>query len=826
MGRRLSRSGENRAKLLTRRQGEILALLAQGYSGPEIAEKLALAISSVRSHLLQIYGKLGVNTKRQALTRAAELGLLGTLAPTAGADSFPSRPAQVRPPNNLPLQLTPFFGREHEISRLKERLARHRLITLTGSGGVGKTRLSLQIAESVWSDFSDGTWFVELAPVSDPELVDQTVAKRIGLRVGAGQPVLNSLSDYLSSRQTLLVLDNCEHVLEAAAQLADALLQACPHVKLLISSREPIGVAGEVVFAVPSLDFPKAGQVFSPERLDDYASVGLFVDRVRLVLPDYQLDGRNAKYVAHICQCLEGIPLALELAAARMNVLSAQQLAGRLDDVLRLLTGGRRTAVPRQKTLRATIDWSYNLLTEAERLLLQRLSVFAAGCTLEAAEAVCAGEDLEVGSVLEGLAALVAKSMVIADRQQDKETRYRLLETVRQFAQEKLGAGGEADGARQRHMAYYLALAESETHGQYSEWWRQMAIEFDNLWAATAWAESAVGETEAALRLSLRANQAWGQGGHWRESVLVCERALALPDAGNYPLLQAQVIHILGRWAENRGDYPTAYMLMTQSLRLVRALGAREQSADMLSWLGRLARDQADAATARLRLEESLALYRQMGDQRGIGRVFSSLGEVAVMQEDTAEAERLLEAALVINRAVGDAESIGRALNTLGQVAQLQGDYERAARLHEEGLAQHLRVRPRGHRVAAVHQGLAEVALAQHKSAAAAKYLREALTMLIETNARPDMGWCLAGLAGVAVLNDEPDRAGRLWGAAEALRTSIGGRHAPASRANREWLMAKARERLGEAAFVAAWVEGARLTLEQAVAFAQESNDG
>ena len=383
---------------LTRRERDILALLAQGHTAPEIAEKLSLAVSSVKWYLQQLYGKLGVNRRQQAVTRARELGLIAAPAATAASAAstaeIPSVLAQPPRKHNLPVPVTRFFGRENEIEQLTKRLREHRLVTLTGSGGVGKTRLSLRVAEEVRVDFADGVWLVELAALTDPALVPQHIAAALGIRENPGRSVLESLLSFLRERQLLLVLDNCEHLLEACAQLTEALLRACPGLKVLASSREPLSIAGEAVYGVRSLPFPNPDRLPPIESLMEYTAVSLFVDRARLVLPDYQATEHNAAALARICQRLDGIPLAIELAAARINVLNAANLAERLDDAFRVLTGGSRTALPRQQTLRAMIDWSYDLLSEAERRILQRLSVFAGGCNLEAAEAVCADTPL------------------------------------------------------------------------------------------------------------------------------------------------------------------------------------------------------------------------------------------------------------------------------------------------------------------------------------------------------------------------------------------------------------------------------------------------
>jgi predicted ATPase/DNA-binding CsgD family transcriptional regulator len=809
MGRRPGHSDEKPDKFLTRRQGEILALLAHGYSGPEIAEQLVLAISSVRSHVVQIYGKLGANTKRQALTRAAELGLLGTPAPAAGAlngshpptltglpntglysadaNSFPSAPAQVRPPNNLPLQVAPFFGREHELARLTERLTRQRLVTLTGSGGVGKTRLSLQIAEAVLPDFSDGAWFVQLAPISNPELVAQTVAKSIGLRLEAGQPILALLNSYLRTRRALLVLDNCEHVLEAAAQLADAVLQACPHITLLVTSREPLGVAGESVFAVPSLDYPKAGQVVSAERLGDYASVALFVDRVRLVLPGYQLDARNAPHVAHICQRLEGLPLALELAAARMNLLTAQQLASRLDDVLRLLTGGRRTALPRQKTLRATINWSYDLLNVGDRLLLQRLSVFAGGCTLEAAEAVCASEGLEAGSVLEGLAALVAKSMVIADRQQDQETRYRLLEMMRQFAHEKLLEAGTGERLSRRHAEYFVKFAETNApqlrYRERPAWLRRFNAERENLRLALEWSFSSAAGGELGPRLTVALHPFWLVRDS-REAGIWFAKAMTSCQDKTAPALTAGVLAY--------SDYylPSANLAATQqSVALSRGLGpeGRELLLEGLGTLVTLVLDRGrDWDHYQALLDERDALIQSLGPDSQLDPRFYRANNILLRAQaefERGQSERATALALESMRwfeACAHGVSLIWPYRLLGHIANKAGAHAKAIEYFSVGLR--LAIEDDETRHGQMLIFLCDTAMLQADWARALEYCQAFIKLAYE---KQTPFWVLERLEMGAIILIQAGRypaAARLSGAAEALSDQLGRKTSPEGR--------------------------------------------
>src|SRR5579859_1013707 len=568
---------------LTRRERDVLYLLAQGLSGPEIAEKLTLAVSSVKWHSKHLYAKLEVNSKKQAIARAHELGLLGAPpgAPVSGSpQTAPSPATEPESRHNLPLQVTRFFGREGEVAQLIELLGENRLVTLTGSGGVGKTRLSLRTAEEVLADFSDGVWIVELAPLADPAQVAPQIATTLGVRDEPDRPVLDTLTHQLRQRQLLLVLDNCEHLLAVCARVADALLRACPRLRLLATSREPLGVPGEALFPVPSLPYTDSGIAVTVEKVREYAAVRLFLDRARLVTPDYQLGSHNVAAVAQICQRLDGIPLALEMAAARINILSSDQLARRLQDVFQVLTGGSRTALPRQQTLRATIDWSYNLLSEPERVLLQCLAVFAGGCTLDAAEAVCSGGQPAAGptvlpeELIEVLASLVAKSMVVADRQAGEAARYHLLETIRQYALAKLAARGEAEAVRRRHAEYYLELANTARHRPevtFQSWLNLVEPEHDNLRAAFAWSRSTASQIQVSVRLASALLSFWDGRGYYAylgEARASIESILAQPDIASYPATKAQALLLVGQTLFMQGDVRAAGAPLAESLPL------------------------------------------------------------------------------------------------------------------------------------------------------------------------------------------------------------------------------------------------------------------
>jgi predicted ATPase/class 3 adenylate cyclase len=492
-------------------------------------------------------------------------------------DDFPPLKSLDALPNNLPLQLTSFVGREREQAEVRRLLTTARLVTLTGTGGCGKTRLALQVGAELADAFADGVWFVDLAPLADPALVPQTVAAVLGVHEVAGRPLLQTVADHLRGRELLLILDNCEHLLDACAQLADALLRACPRLRILATSRELLGVAGESAWRVPSLTLPDARQPPAAASLTQYEAVRLFIERAVAALPTFAVTNQNAPAVAQLCWRLDGIPLAIELAAARVRMLTVEQIAARLDDRFRLLTGGSRTALRRQQTLQAAIDWSYQLLSEEERLLLQRLAVFAGGWTLEAAEAVGVGASIEGADVLDLLGALVDKSLVVAEGQGAHE-RYRLLETIRQYAGEKLLEAGEVGPIRDQHRDWYVGLAaraEPELTGPgEEEWLGRLEVEHDNLRAALAW--SLEGDPGVGLRLAASLGGFWARHGHlvegrrWLEAFLT--RAPA-PDDPEEQRVRARALRRAGILASDQQDRAAARTFLAESLILFRALG-------------------------------------------------------------------------------------------------------------------------------------------------------------------------------------------------------------------------------------------------------------
>ncbi len=759
---------------LTRREREILLLLAQGHSGPEIAEKLTLALNSVKSHMQHLYVKLGAHRKHQALARAAELGLL-----------TPTAPAAAGPGHNLPLQVTRFFGREAELSQVSDWLDENRLVTLTGPGGVGKTRLSVRAAEEVLADFAAGVWFVDLAPLSDPHLVPQQVLASLGLREVPGRPSLETLAAHLRDRPALLVLDNSEQLLEACALLADNLLRACPHLRILATSREPLGLKAEAVFPVPSLSFPAVGEAIAPETLTEYDAVRLFVDRARRVQPYYEVSPHNAASVARICQRLDGIPFALELAAAQLRLLTSEQLAGRLDDSLRLLIGGERPALPRQKTLRATIEWSYDLLSLDERRLLQRLSVFAGGWTLEAAEAVCAdaaGAGLTAGQVYAVLASLVDKSMVEAGRRPGQESRYRLLETVRQYAGEKLRGAGESARLSQRHYDYFLRIAETNVRPTATAerliWARKLLDERDNFRRALEWSFGDQTEVETGPRLLnvLKDVHPWPSLQEWWEwsqrGVAWCQSHAGISDSLYASLLGWAAIPL----AQN--DLPAAVAWMSQAVDICRRLGP--QNSDLL-WPNLLGlahlhlSKRGDAAPALAPLAEAEALLVARGPaglppgryEQGMTWLETSKAELAIGQRRYEDAKLHAREAIRRFEVSSDHWSSVAPLICLGDACQNLGEYQQARETFLAALA--LIEESGDRRKAYVLRWLGMVDMMQGHLERALDYCRASLREADQIGDPNITATCFGVCAGIAAKAGQPERAARLSGAAKAL---------------------------------------------------------
>jgi predicted ATPase/class 3 adenylate cyclase len=784
------------------------------------------------------------------------------VAPGLPAD-FPPLKSLDNLPNNLPVQLTSFVGREREMEEVKRLLAPEsaqvpppagsaphpregtRLLTLTGPGGTGKTRLALQVAAQLLDSYPDGVWLVELAPVADALLVPQAVALALGVREVTGSSQTDRLVDHLRPKTTLLLLDNCEHVVEECARLVGALLGTCQHLSVLASSREPLGIGGELPYRVPSLSLPDPGGLPDLDTLPQYEAVGLFIERAHIVEPSFELTEQNAAAVTEICRRLDGIPLALELAAARVRVLSVEQIAARLDDRFRLLTGGSRTAVPRQQTLQAAMDWSYDLLSDQERALLRRLSVFMSGWSLEGAEAVCAGESIETLDVLDVLSHLVDKSLVVVEQPELRvaqepagggEVRYRLLETVRQYARDKLMEAGETERVRDRHFDYFLRLAEElepQTFGPDAKvGLDRLEAEHDNLRAALEWSLTG-GEgrdAEKALPLAGALGNFWYWRGYLNEGRQWLERAVALPisaargpELGNEDrsrlVARGNVLLGAGTLAWMQADTELARVRLEESVAIQRQFGDKEHLAQALHILGHAHFDQLDYVGARSLFEESLSLFRQVGNTSIGPSLVGDLGTVAYNVGDYPTARRFLEQSLLETREVHSVQSEAQMLSRLGDLTRSEGDFERAAEVYEALLVQARKVGAPLLMALGLHR-LGQIARHRGDFAKAASLLKESLKMHREAGNKPGIAECLAALAGLAASEGRLDGAVRLFGAADALLERIKVPLTPADRAQHDGDLAAARSQVDGQAWEIAWTEGRTMGLEQAIEFA------
>lgn len=726
------------------------------------------------------------------------------------------------PPNNLPQPLTSFVGRKKEIEEVREALSATRLLTLSGIGGMGKTRLALELTAGLLEEYEDGIWLVEMAALASPALVPQSVASALGVRDQPGEPLQTTLSDFLRPRTLLLVLDNCEHLVEACAALVEALLRACPNLRVLTTSREALGITGETLWRVPSLSLPEAEESLETEALLRYEAARLFVERARLSHPDFQLTRQNAQPLAQLCRRLDGIPLALELAAARAKVLSIEQMLVKLDDRFLLLTGGSRTAQPRQQTLRAALDWSYNLLPPAERVLLSRLSVFAGGCSLEAAEAVCAGSEIEAGAMLDLLMHLVDKSLVNFT-ERGAEGRYRMLETIRQYAAEKLQESGEESQLSARHGGWFLQLAEEAEQLMWksasSDWLARLEAEHDNFRAALRWSIERV-EVETGLRIAGALWRFWEVRGYLNEGRKWMETLLEL-DAGREasPLVRAKAFSRAGAIARDQGDYSRGIALLEEGLALYREQGDKWGAASALNGLGDASHQQGDYAQATLYWEESLKLFVEIGDKRATAYLLHNLGNLAKEQSSYQRATALHREALPLFQELGDRRAAAYSLFNLGEISMYEGDLERAAALQQESLSIKREIGDKRGMTFSLST-LGDIARFCGDYQTATAFYVESLTLSREIGDKRSLAFCLEGLAETACALGDNEQSARLFGAAETLREAIGAPLPQVKRSDYERCTSALRAALDDESFRTAHAQGRAMNVEQSVALA------
>jgi predicted ATPase/DNA-binding SARP family transcriptional activator/DNA-binding NarL/FixJ family response regulator len=690
-----------------------------------------------------------------------------------------SREVEKPSQHNLPVPRTSFVDRQHELTEIRRTLAMTSLLTLTGAGGSGKTRLALKAATNLAGAHPDGAWFVELAALSEPDLMPQVIADAIGAREQPDQPIAETITEHLGEKQVLLILDNCEHLVDAAAHLVDFLLSSCPHLRVLATSREPLGVVGEVLFSVPPLSVP-AGLPADSIKIRRNDSVQLFVERARLRLPGFVLTQENARPVVAVCRRLEGLPLAIELAAARMGTLATDQMAQRLEDSLGLLSTGPRTVAPRQRTMRAAIGWSYGLLSEEEKELFGRLSVFAGGFTLEAAEAVCPGGIIEEGEVLNLVSRLVDKSLVVAETTAEGQVRYRMLEPLRQYAREELEESREAEVVLSRHAAFFLTLAERAEPElkriRQEAWLEWLEAEHDNFRAALLWAQRR-GEMELELRLGAALVEFWHLHVHHNEAQRWLGEALAKEGAS--PSVRVRALERAGFLAWEEGNYERAVTLGEEALELARSLGDEAGAAAALFNLGSVAMSRVEVEQASMLLEEAAALWRASGDEWGLAHALFMLGLVAVVQRDPDRAMARHEECLVLAQKARNEVGIVQALGLGALTALVGGDYRQA-------------------------DALAKATMEKSRRLGIGHYITG----------------CLATLSASASLQDRSVRAVRLWAATDSLFEAMGISRMPAELSFYEPYVGSTRAQLSEAEWELAWQEGRAMSMEEAIEYA------
>ena len=734
--------------------------------------------------------------------------------------------------HNLPPPRTSFVGREREIVEIKRALAMTRLLTLTGAGGSGKTRLALEVARDLVGIYEDGVWFVELAPLTEGELVPQAVAQIVGVSERPGQPLVDTLAEILRVRELLLVLDNCEHLVDAAAGLADTVLNSCPEVRVLATSREALNIAGETNRPVSPLIVPALQSEPTVEELEGAESVRLYVERAQHRNPSFTLTTENARAVAEICRWLDGMPLAIELAAVRTGAMSVEQISERLKSSFRLLNSGSRMTTLRQRTLQGALDWSHDLLKNPERVLFRRLSAFMGGWTLEEAEVVGAGNSIGKCEVLELLSGLVDKSLIVAGVTGGGAARYRMLELIRQYALEKLDESGEAEAVKRRHAEYFLALAEESEpclrESEQERWLGRLETEYDNMRTALSWALECC-EAELGLRLAGALEPFWDGRGYYDEGRRWLEEALK--KGGRLPA-RAKALEKLGWLAYDQGDLDRAVEVAEEGLKLGDEVEIENcRTARFRDILGNVARIHGDFEGASILFEESLALYQEAGDEWGIARSLLQLGRVAVGRGDHERAIELYEEGLSLSRKSGYAAMLPLYLIDLGYEFLLQGDHGRAAALNEEALALYRERGRRGNRVAGLGEhaqtalnNLGWVELARGDYERAQGLYVESLELSKELGDKLVAAKSIEGLACVAGTR-EAESAAKLFGAARMLREAIGYYYTPIESAMREPYLVRARSRLGEVAWEAAFDDGQVLTSEEAIEYALQSKE-
>ncbi|HET9587605.1 MAG TPA: tetratricopeptide repeat protein [Anaerolineales bacterium] len=758
-------------------------------------------------------------------TEVAQLYNEGQFRGTSRSPSV-TRTSSAGPHHNLPVQATTFIGREEEIARTREMLFRKdvRLVTLTGPGGTGKTRLSLETASGLIERFKHGVVFVPLADVSEPHQLVSRIAQALEVREAGSQPLLENLKDYLRDKNILVILDNFEQLIAAGWVVAD-LLAAAPSLKVLVTSRILLNLRGEHELPIDPLDIPDPADLPSVERLRETESVRLFVARAQATNPSFTLSDENASAVARICQRLDGLPLAIELAAARVKLLTPQAMLARLSDRLKLLTGGARDLPERQRTLRSTIDWSYDLLNPKEKTLFAHLAVFVGGFSLDTAEVVCNPKNNL--DILEGVTSLLNNSLLRQEDTVGGEPRFRMLETIREYATERLVENGEMASLQKRH-AHYFAEKVINKAGlglfgpQATYWLNRLQLDYDNILAALAWTQAAPEGIELGPPLVTWLNWFWYRRGFFNEGRIWTERVLESSPPAEYNPARAMVIHMSALLAMWQGDLNVAESRARQGLALVQNLEDDQTMPWALMGTGVVLINMGKDSEAHALLKEAQTLFEEQGISYMQAVALVHLGNVALGLGSATEAREWLEQAHRSFREIGEEWGLSFVLNNLGEVARVQGDYDQAGRYYEESEALLRKTGDKGDLARLVHS-LGYIALHREEYDLAGEQFRESLAMFRQLGNKRGIAECITGLASLSVKQGKLQIGARILGAAEALLGASGAAWWPADRVEVENTRAILQSELTKDEFTAAWAEGQQMTLDQAVAFV--SND-
>ncbi|MBK8551580.1 MAG: tetratricopeptide repeat protein [Ignavibacteria bacterium] len=727
------------------------------------------------------------------------------------SDFPPLKTLEARP-NNLPIQLTSFIGREDEMKQVKDLLKQTHLLTLTGSGGVGKTRLAMQIAADVIDDFDHGVWIAELSPVFEPEILPNVIMKVLGLMEEPNRNTGDTLCDYLKDKKLLIILDNCEQLVDHCAALAEKLLRNSPGLKIIATSREALRCAGEQTHNVLSLNVPVPGVENSIEKLAQFEAVRLFIETAMAVDSEFRINKNNAPAIAAICYQLDGIPLAIELAAARIKILSAEKIHERLGDRFNLLTGGKRTALPRQKTLKALVDWSYDLLTEEEKILWRRLSVFSGGWTMEAAEEVCSDQNFKKEGMLELLNQLTSKSIIIYERENE---RYRILETLKQYGKDKLKEAKETEEILSKHLNYFMGLAEAAEQKLYGKdaqvWIEKLESDHVNLQSGIDWSLSG-GDREKGIRLAESLWYFWDIRGHYSIGIILMQKFLdnaqdmsksslrkLLSRTGALTSNRGEFVNAvnfleaglkssreindkhnisftlsrLGMTEQSRGNFEKAQKYHEESLALSRDSGKISESGDTLSQMGRLAYDRGNYDEAHKFYTKSLDLLRETGDKSRIAFSLNGLGIVAFKRGYYEQAEKFFNESLDLRREVGDIKGIAGSLGNLGNLTSDLGNYEQSQKYQEEALLLYRKIGDkRGTSNSLYNFGNLLNYLGNYEQAQS--YFEESLILYREMGDKYSIAYSLYGLALLLLDRGDIEKARKLNEESLLLQLEIG----------------------------------------------------